>query len=254
MKLYEVYKDIESSKTWARFDEYLHNEGSISEIDAVNINELLNESNLLIFEAFGINPSENGKYFIGGSARLFKNPALLKVLNDLDKDFSLSVGDLDVVVPNEEQWKTLYDNYTNKDSEFIKKLGKKIGEKNIPTAIDRFKKQWERFGGKVYRPGKGKDGLGLSKKDIEAFIDWRPDLVKGAKDINVRSTEEILSDSVKLGGRYYMSIYDIFDYKSKLGRKKEEAIVNLLKKFLNSSQTPQESELLFKNIKNILKK
>ena len=37
MKLYEVYKDIESSKTWARFDEYLHNEGSISEIDAVNI-------------------------------------------------------------------------------------------------------------------------------------------------------------------------------------------------------------------------
>jgi len=51
-----------------------------------------------------------------------------------------------------------------------------------------------------------------------------------------------------------MSIYDIFDYKSQLGRKKEEAIVDLLKKFLNSSQTPQESELLFKNIKNILKK
>ena len=55
-----------------------------------------------------------------------------------------------------------------------------------------------------------------------------------------------------MGGRYYMSIYDVFDYKQKLGREKEQAIVKLLSKFLNSKQTPQESELLFKNIGAVL--
>lgn len=255
MKLFEIYENIMSSETWSRFDEYLANEVSLTEIDAVNINELLGEANLLIFDAFGINPSQGGKYFIGGSARLFKNPMLLKVLNELDKGFPLSVGDLDIVVPGEEEWKKLYSNYTSKDSEFLKKLGKKIGEKNIPTVVERFKKQWDEYGGKIYRPGGTKDGLGLSKKDIEAFTEWRPDLARDAAEgVKVRSTKQILSDAVKIGNHYYMSIFDVFDYKTKLGRDKELPIVRLLQKFLDGSQTPQEAEILFKNIRDILKK
>lgn len=242
-----------ASETWSKFDDYLANETSLTEIDATNVNELLKESNVLIFEAFGIEPSQAGKYFIGGSARLFKNPELFKVLNQQFENFPLTVGDLDFVIPGESEWKTLYNNYTNKDSEYLKKVGKIIGEKNIPVVMERFKKQWEQYGGEIYRPGP--NGLKLSKKDIEAFTTWRPDLASDAEDgVKVRSTSQILKDAVKVGGRYYMSIYDVFDYKQKLGREKEQAIVQLLGKFLNSKQTPQESELLFKNIGAVLER
>ncbi len=253
MKLFEVYQDMMASETWSKFDDYLANETSLTEIDATNVNELLKESNVLIFEAFGIEPSQAGKYFIGGSARLFKNPELFKVLNQQFENFPLTVGDLDFVIPGESEWKTLYNNYTNKDSEYLKKVGKIIGEKNIPVVMERFKKQWEQYGGEIYRPGP--NGLKLSKKDIEAFTAWRPDLASDAEDgVKVRSTSQILKDAVKVGGRYYMSIYDVFDYKQKLGREKEQAIVKLLGKFLNSKQTPQESELLFKNIGAVLER
>jgi len=253
MKLFEVYQDMMASETWSKFDDYLANETSLTEIDATNVNELLKESNVLIFEAFGIEPSQAGKYFIGGSARLFKNPELFKVLNQQFENFPLTVGDLDFVIPGESEWKTLYNNYTNKDSEYLKKVGKIIGEKNIPVVMERFKKQWEQYGGEIYRPGP--NGLKLSKKDIEAFTTWRPDLASDAEDgVKVRSTSQILKDAVKVGGRYYMSIYDVFDYKQKLGREKEQAIVKLLGKFLNSKQTPQESELLFKNIGAVLER
>lgn len=251
MKLFEVYESIVSEKVWTRFDDYLANETSLTEIDAVNINELLSEANFLIFEAFGISPSQSGKYFIGGSARLFKNPMLLKVLNKKFENFPLSVGDLDIVVPGKKEWQNLYKNYTDKDSEFMKKLGQKVGEKHIPTIIDMFKKQWNESGGKIYRPGK--DGLGLTNLDMEAFTEWRPDLAgDAAEGVKARPTNQILKDAVKIGGRYYMGIYDVFDYKTKLGRDKELPIVRLLEKFLDSKQTPQQAEILFKNIGDIL--
>lgn len=253
MKLYAIYENMVSTKYWSNFDNYLVGNTTLSEIDASNINELLKEANLLIFEAFGINPSERGKYFIGGSARLFKNPMLLKVLNKLDKDFPLTIGDLDIIVPGRQEWETLYKNYTDPNSQFLKKIGEKIGEKNIPIIVERFKKQWKQYGGKIYRPGGTKDGLKLSKSDIEAFDVWDPSQAADAKDINVRSTEEILKDAVKIGGYYYMSIYDVFDYKSKLDRNKEKKIVEKLKKFLDGSQTPQEAEILFKDVYSILK-
>jgi hypothetical protein len=254
MKLFEVYEDIVSTNTWLGFDSYLVGNTPLSEVDSVNINQLLSEAKLLIFDAFGIDPSQAGKYFIGGSARLFKSPSLLKVLNELDKDFDLSIGDLDILVPGKKEWETLYKNYTDPNSQFLKKLGKIVGEKNIPLVVDRFKKQWKQYGGKIYRPGGTEDGLKLSKSDIEAFDVWELRRDKDAKDVDVRSTEEILKDAVKIGGYYYMSIYDVFDYKSKLDRKKEKKIVEKLKKFLNGSQTPQEAEILFKDVYNILKK
>lgn len=253
MKIFEIYEDMMSTEYWSKFDQYLVSNSDLSEVDATNINQLLSEAKLLIFDAFGINPSQGGKYFIGGSARLFKSPMLLKVLNELDKNFPLTIGDLDVLVPGEEDWKTLYKNYTDPDSQFLKKLSKKVGEKNIPTIMERFKKQWERYGGKIYRPGGGKDGLKLSKGDIEAFDSWEPNRVADARDFSVRNTKEILKDAVKIGGYYYMSIYDVFDYKSKLGRDKEKKIVEKLKTFLNGSQEPQEAEILFKDVYNILK-
>lgn len=253
MKLYTIYENMVSTKYWSSFDNYLVDNTTLSEIDTANINGLLNEANLLIFEAFGIDPSESGKYFIGGSARLFKNPMLLKVLNKLDKNFPLVIGDLDVLVPGKQEWETLYKNYTDPNSQFLKKIGEKIGEKNIPIVMERFKKQWKQYGGKIYRPGGTKDGLKLSKSDIEAFDVWDPSQAADAKDINVRSTEEILKDAVKIGDYYYMSIYDVFDYKSKLDRNKEKKIVEKLKKFLDGSQTPQEAEILFKDVYNILK-
>ena len=254
MKLFKIYEDVVSKKYWSGFDEYLINNNSLIEVDDALLNEMLNEANLLVFDAFGIKPSEPGKYFIGGSARLFKNPMLLKVLNELDPNFPLTISDLDVIIPGEEDWDTLYKNYTNPESEFLKKVGKKIGEENIPTVIQRFKKQWEQYGGKIYRPGGTKDGLKLSKHDIEVFDVWDPTKVKGAVDFDVRSTEEILRDSVKVGGHYYMGIYDVFDYKSKLNREKEREILKKLRKFLDGTQTPQEAELLFKDVYNILKK
>jgi hypothetical protein len=253
IKLFEIYEDIISKKYWSKFDEYLVNNRSLIEVDDTKVNELLGEADLLIFDAFGINPSEPGKYFIGGSARLFKNPMLLKVLNELDENFPLTIGDLDVLVPGKAEWETLYKNYTNPESDFLKKIGKKIGEKNIPIVMQRFKKQWEQYGGKIYRPGGTKDGLKLTKNDIEAFDVWDPSKVKDTVDINVRSTEEILKDAVKVDGHYYMNIYDVFDYKTKLNREKEKEILKKLRVFLDGSQTPQEAEILFKDVYNILK-
>tara|TARA_R110002153_G_scaffold274304_1_gene448261 strand:+ start:73 stop:834 length:762 start_codon:yes stop_codon:yes gene_type:complete len=251
MKLFEIYENMNSSDIWSRFEDYLSKETLLQEIDSSNVNELLSESRLLIFKAFGINPEQKGTYFLGGSARLFKNPKLLKVLNQIDRSYPLAIGDLDFVVPGEQEWKNLYKNYTT-DSSFIEELGKKIGEKNIPTVVSKFKKQWERYDGKIYRPGS--TGLKLSNKDIEAFDEWRPDLAGDAKDLSVRPTEKIMSDSVKVGGYYFMNIYDVFDYKSQLNRKKEKAIVGLLSTFLDGSLTSEEAEKLFKDIQSILGK
>ena len=63
-----------------------------------------------------------------------------------------------------------------------------------------------------------------------------------------------MSDSVKVGGYYFMNIYDVFDYKSQLNRKKEKAIVGLLSTFLDGSLTSEEAEKLFKDIQSILGK
>lgn len=244
--LYEAYQKMLISESWKKLEEILSNESFVQEIDTVNINDLLSQSRLLIFDAFGIDPSDK-KYFIAGSARLFKNPGLLKVLNKMDKNFPLRIGDLDVIVPNESDWKVLYKNYTT-DSEFIRELSKKIGEKNIPKVVDGFKEQWKKYGGKVYRPGKG--GLNLTEKDMEVFTEWKPQMAKaeGTRNFDIRSTEEILNDSVNIGGFNYMSVFDVFDYKNNLSRPKEARIVEFMKEYLSSAETPQDMERLFKNI------
>ena len=254
MRLSEVYNDLMVEKAWKKLDEILSNADILQEADPTKLNDLLNKSRVLIFDAFNIKPSER-KYFIAGSARLFKNPMLLKALNEIDdRTWSMDIGDLDIVIPNESDWQNLYKNYTT-DSEFIKKIGKAIGEENVPKVVERFKKQWQDFGGKVYRPGLGKNGLGLIKEDMEAFTTWDPKRAKaqGTKDFTVRDGGTILKDAVNLNGFYFMSIYDVMDYKSKLNRDKEFMLVKFINQFISQGETPQAKEMLFKNIYTLFK-
>lgn len=261
MKLFEVYKEI------------LIEEAILTEVDAVNLNQLLSESNLLVFEAFGIKPSDAGKYFIAGSARLFKNPMLLKYINEVEKllkkeKSTLVLGDLDVIVPGEEEWKNLYNNYTNVESEFLKKLSQKVNKS--PEEIKNiFLKNKDYYDNRIYRPGNGKGGMNFINLDIEAFDIWAPNRLPGYENVKVRSTEETLKNAVKVGGYYYMSVRDVVDYKWQLGREKEEEILKLIgreiKNVENIKSKPGEdpkdlekrkyggTEKLFKNIYTILK-
>jgi len=244
MKLFEVYEDIVIENSWGKLEEILQS-GLFQEEGDSKLNELLEKSQLLIFKAFDINPKEKGKYFVSGSARLFKNPRLLSVLNKHDKSFELVLGDLDVVIPNQENWETLYSNYTNTNSEFIKELSQKIN-KSPEDIKSKFLEQKGNFTKGIYRPGIG--GMELVNDDMEAFKVWDPSKAKDAKDMSVRSQSDILKDSVNIGGYFFMNIKDVFDYKSKLSREKEKNIVAFLKDYLTGEESPQRAEELFNKI------
>jgi len=252
MKLFEVYEDMMFAEVRSKLEEILQS-GLFQEEGDSKLDELLNIANLFIFEAFGMSPKQKGKYFISGSARLFKHPMLLNVLHEFDPSFELVIGDLDVVVPGEKEWNTLKQNYTNTDSEFLKKVSQKTG-KNPEEIKNIFLKQESNWSKGIYRPGNGEGGMGLVDTDIEAFTTWDPSRVKGAKDVSVRGQGEILKDSVNIGGYYYMNIYDVFDYKSKLNREKEKQIVQFLQQYLSGEETPQNAEKLFRQIGKVVGK
>lgn len=250
MKLYETYEDLMVEKAWKKLEEILSETELLTEADPTKLNDLLKKSKVLIFDAFGIDPSEK-KYFIGGSARLFKSPMLLKSLNQMSsRDWPMDIGDLDVIIPDESNWKKLYENYTNPESEFLKKVGNVIGEDKIPALIKKFESQWDQYGGKIYRPGLGKNGLGLIMEDMEVFTHWDPKLAKdpGTKNFDVRSDQEILKDAVNMGGFYFMNIYDVMDYKTKLNREKEVELVKFINKYVDKNATPEQKENALKNI------
>ena len=252
MKLFEVYEDMVFTEAWNKLEEILQTTLLQEEGDS-KLNELLEIANLFIFKAFGIKPNRKSKYFISGSARLFKHPSLLKVLNEFDPNFELTIGDLDVVVPGEREWNTLKQNYINPNSKFIKELSEKIG-KSSEEIKNIFLKQESNWKKGIYRPGNGDGGMNLVNADIEAFTIWDPSKAKGAVDVSVRGPSEILKDSVNIGGHYFMNIYDVFDYKSKLNRKKEKQIVKFLQQYLSGEETPQRAEELFKQIGKIVGK
>jgi hypothetical protein len=64
------------------------------------LTQLLNKANTIIFDKFGINPSDQGKYFIAGSARLYLSTPLRDVFG-----LKGTLGDLDIVIPDEELWR-----------------------------------------------------------------------------------------------------------------------------------------------------
>jgi hypothetical protein len=97
--------------------------------------------------------------------------------------------------------------------------------------------------------------MNLVNADIEAFDVWDPSRNKDAKDVKLkRNQEDFLRDAVNVGGHYYMNIYDVFDYKSKLNRDKEKKIVEFLKKYLSGAKTPKRAEELFRQIGEVVGK
>lgn len=88
---------------------------------------------------------------------------------------------------------------------------------------------WQKAGieGGVYKPSK--------EYNIEAFDTWDPSRAGGPyADVSVRSDEEILNDSVEIGGYYFMSLEDVVDYKMKMKRDKEKEVTDLFGRYLES--------------------
>jgi hypothetical protein len=194
--------------------------------DNSKLSALIKEAEPAIFDKFGFESSEK-KYFIAGSARLYLYPGLIEVLNKLDDGFQTEPGDLDIVVPNKNDWGILYENLS------------KEGE-----VSDSNKKLLENY---IYRP----QLFGLTQMDIEAFDTWDPKRAGGDyKDVNVRKDAEILNNATQVNGYYYMSLYDVLDYKSQMSREKEMQIAKLIKKYIDGGY---DQETLFKRITNIIK-
>lgn len=96
MRLTEIYlKEVFMKEFWTELEE----NSQLDETTDPELTKLLGGANKLIFEKFGIKPSEK-KYFIAGSARLYLYPELRDVFN-----LKGSIGDLDVVIPDRNIWK-----------------------------------------------------------------------------------------------------------------------------------------------------
>lgn len=216
MKLSEIYEDMMIRDAWAKLERVLDETILLDEQNS-KLNSLLNEADKVIFEKFDIDPSEK-KYFIAGSARLYLYPGLIEVLNNIDKDFQMEIGDLDIVVPNKSDWEVLANNMKGTDNPKFNELANKG----------------------IYRPNM----IGLTNMDIEAFTVWDPSKAGGDyKDVNVRDGKTILNNASKVNGYYYMSIYDVIDYKSQMSREKEIQIANIINKYLKTSGGDNREEL-----------
>ena len=123
-----------------------------------------------------------------------------------------SIGDLDMVIPNKELW--------------------------IQAGLE---ENWNKGG--IYRPTD--DG------SIEAFNLWDPAKAGGTyADVSVRSTPQIVADSTLINGYYFMSLEDIMDYKTKLGRDKEKDVVSLISQYQKSNIDNKKA--LIKRMINII--
>lgn len=184
------------------FCDYLEENSAIASTQG-RLAQLIKQSDDLVFKPFGIEPSDP-KYFIAGSARLYLYPELAEILNLKE------VGDLDMVIPGEEEWATAQQYIEGEPLDQVKKEVKP-----------------EEFSKGIWRP--------TPDDSIEAFTKWAPQLAKdaAAKSFQVRDSKKILEDSVKksIGGYYFMSMRDIIDYKLALSRQKEQVIVDLLLQF-----------------------
>ena len=167
---------------------------------------LLDESQELIFEPFKLDTNQQ-KYFIAGSARLYLYPELQELLK------LKPVGDLDVVIPDKAYWNNLNAHLA----------------KNPNPAV---------------RPEDVKAGRYIPHPDIEAFNAWLPKYdEESAKDFSVRTTIDILRSSKLIDGFYYMSLYDIMDYKLNLNRAKETQLTDLLIRYQKAKNDPERQEI-----------
>lgn len=187
MRLSEIYiNEFFLKEFWKQVSEDL-----LNEVDTSGLDNLLSKANEIIFQKFNINP-KNRVYFIAGSARLYLYPKLRDAFG-----LSGTIGDLDIVIPDEQLW--------------------------IKAGLTE-----ELKNGGIYRPTQ--DG------SIEAFTIWAPEKAGGLyADVKVRPTSEILKNADFINGYYYMNMLDVADYKTKLNRDKEQEIVELINKYKESN-------------------
>jgi hypothetical protein len=187
MRLSEIYiREFFLKEFWGNVSEDL-----LNEVDTSGVDSLLRKADEFIFKKFRILPN-NKSYFIAGSARLYLYPKLRDAFG-----LTGEIGDLDLVIPNEEIW--------------------------VKAGLDE-----ELQNGGIYRP--------LQDGSVEAFTIWAPSKAGGSyADVSVRPTSEILADADLINGYYYMSMADVADYKTKLSRDKEQEVVNLINYYKESN-------------------
>lgn len=206
MRISEIYtKEIVLREFWNGVEKDL----VINEAADSNLSSLIGQANDIIFEKFKINPKER-KYSIVGSARLYLYPTLREAFG-----LSGTIGDLDMVIPNKEDW--------------------------VNAGLEA---NWDKGG--LYRP--------TDDESIEAFNVWDPSKA-GEKyaDVSVRSTNDVVRDSTNIKGYFFMSIADIMDYKTSLNREKEKEIVDLVNAYQQSGSN-NKNEFLRKIVGLIGKK
>ena len=231
MKLSNLYEEMMIKDAWTNLEKALQETMILDEANN-KLMRLIKESDNVLFKAFGINPSDK-KYFISGSGRLYMYDGLPEFINKISEQFGgkempLEPGDLDVVVPNKENWETLKLNLNNK------------------VDMDKFNSNYDKG---IYRPQE----LGLTQMDIEAFDEWAPQRAGGDyTDTKVDDTETILNRATELNGYYFMSLYDVISYKYQMGREKEKRIADLINDFLKRREG-RSKEQLFNIIARIIK-
>tara|TARA_B100000963_G_scaffold284973_1_gene253844 strand:+ start:120 stop:860 length:741 start_codon:yes stop_codon:yes gene_type:complete len=237
MKLSEIYEEMLIRDAWNKLEEAL-NETVLLEESNAKLSALLKESNGAIFENFNISP-DNKKYFVAGSARLYLYPGLVEFINDVTDEMDgtsgpvgpktpTEPGDLDIVIPSDEDWEALKKNMSGK------------------VDMEKFDKNYRN---RIFRPNE----LGLTNMDIESFDAWAPSRAGGEySDTKVDSTKNILSRATKFNGYYFMNMYDVINYKFQMGRAKDLKIAELINNYIKRREN-RSKEDLFKIISRIIR-
>jgi len=219
MKLSELYQEtLNEGSIWKKLESILKNGETLTEGLGGGLEPLLKEANTVIFSKFKINPKDK-VYFISGSARLYLYPDLIAELNKMDtKNFPLTIGDLDMVIPNEEIWKN--------------------------AGLGEFLKTG------IYRPYQLNPPA--TKMNIEAFTVWAPNRTPGYENIEVRSEQEIFNDLEQFNGYWFMGLKDVIDYKDKMKRDKEVALSELIKQYESGGSTKEERTSFLSRVASVL--
>ena len=235
MKLYSIYEEMVILDAWNKLEEAF-NETVLLEEGNAKLDALLEESKDVVFENFGIDTGDK-KYFIAGSARLYLYPGLVELINDLSSEISeekmvkipSEPGDLDIVIPlNPKLWGTLKNNVSDKVDE--------------DSFNDNLKKG-------IFRPQE----LGLTQMDIEVFKEWDPSKAGGEyASTEVDPQKKIFSRASKFNGYYFMSMFDVINYKFQLGREKEIRIAKIINNYIDKREN-RTKEDLFKILSRVIR-
>ncbi len=212
MKLSELFEEtLNENNVWKKLESILNDGNQLNEVNNARMSLFLEEAKKAIFEKFNINPKDK-VYFIAGSARLYLFPELVFHMHEIDPSFPISIGDLDVVIPDTNLWKA--------------------------AGLGQYLKNG------IYRPYEIEPPV--TDVNVEAFTVWDPSKAGGDyANVNVRSEGEIMQDCEFEHGYWFMGLQDVLDYKYQMVRKKEVAIANLIKSYENSgSSLEQKSDFL----------